>query len=565
MFETYKLRPHLAILTSLPPQPIGEATKASKLQRIPPGVQGTMAEVDINTLTMEQYLALSRENHAPGVVKPEIRGNVNFKIKSQFMRELRENTFFENKNEDAHDHIYRVLSIVSLFNILGVSKDAVMLRVFPFTLTGAANCSGKQVGEPGTRLKKLKESVHAIHVGCQIFEGPRLDKDCPLNEEVKQVEEVKYGEFRRTTPFKKSNGGKFRVGPPGYYTRTDNCAPYGKRRPSLEELFTKHQEESARKSTKMEVWIKKLQENADINARNQSASLKNLETQIEQLTKEIHLDKSLSSSSGQIKTVTADQEAHVLNNLHGVPFIYEIEDDTPEVLQHQLPPKELNLGSFTLPCIIGNLNYYAMADLDMSKMAPMGIVENILDNRYAEWCDISPSSEVSSQESNKPRPRDYTFREWKLIKDDSFIVNNPTHRSFDDYKWEFNLEIDKLADEYELGIRKKGHILNNIWEYCNQVHTNNYGWHNHGFEEDERKEMGIESEDYHPAEVQVETFKVKKYSFEGGQSFVCISKDLDDVLHLGRKNESKFKGMIRKEDSAARRHLSRPAWPLIMW
>nr|GEX11124.1 retrovirus-related Pol polyprotein from transposon TNT 1-94 [Tanacetum cinerariifolium] len=92
-------------------------------------------------------------------------------------------------------------------------------------------------------------------------------------------------------------------------------------------------------------------------------------------------------------------------------------------------------------------------------------------------------------ESNKPSYRDYTFREWTLIKDDSVIVNNPTHRRFDDYKWEFNLEIDKLADEYKLGIGKKGYILDNIWEYCNQVHNNNYGWHNHGFEEEERKEI----------------------------------------------------------------------------
>nr|GEV99396.1 hypothetical protein [Tanacetum cinerariifolium] len=35
-----------------------------------------MAGVDINTLTIEQYLALSRKNQTPGVVKPEIRGNV---------------------------------------------------------------------------------------------------------------------------------------------------------------------------------------------------------------------------------------------------------------------------------------------------------------------------------------------------------------------------------------------------------------------------------------------------------------------------------------------------------
>ncbi|GJS56386.1 hypothetical protein Tco_0629748 [Tanacetum coccineum] len=99
---------------------------------------GTMAGVDITTLTMEQYLALSRENQEPVVVKPEIGGNVNFEIKSQFMRELREDTFFGNKNKEAHDHIDRVLNIVSLFNIPGVSQDVVLLRVFPFTLTGSA-------------------------------------------------------------------------------------------------------------------------------------------------------------------------------------------------------------------------------------------------------------------------------------------------------------------------------------------------------------------------------------------------------------------------------------------
>ncbi|GKA91140.1 hypothetical protein Tco_0813010 [Tanacetum coccineum] len=41
----------------------------------------------------------------------------------------------------------------------------------------------------GRDIKKLKESVHAIQVGCQICEGPHLDKDCPLNEKVKLVEE----------------------------------------------------------------------------------------------------------------------------------------------------------------------------------------------------------------------------------------------------------------------------------------------------------------------------------------------------------------------------------------
>ncbi|GKF32054.1 hypothetical protein Tco_0101852 [Tanacetum coccineum] len=94
--------------------------------------------------------------------------------------------------------------------------------------------------------------------GCQSCEGPQLDKDYPLNEEVKQVKEVRYGEFGRAMPFNESSRGKFHVGPPGYYTKTDNRPPYGERWQSLKELLAKHKKESTRRSTKMEVWIKKL-------------------------------------------------------------------------------------------------------------------------------------------------------------------------------------------------------------------------------------------------------------------------------------------------------------------
>ncbi|GJX85949.1 hypothetical protein Tco_0336723 [Tanacetum coccineum] len=54
------------------------------------------------------------------------------------MRELREDTFLCYKNDDAHEHIEKVLDIVSLFNIPRVSQDAIMLHVFPITLIGAA-------------------------------------------------------------------------------------------------------------------------------------------------------------------------------------------------------------------------------------------------------------------------------------------------------------------------------------------------------------------------------------------------------------------------------------------
>ncbi|GJS25301.1 hypothetical protein Tco_0453933 [Tanacetum coccineum] len=67
---------------------------------------------------MEQYLAMTHGNQASDVVKPEIEGN--------------------NKNDDAHEHVERILDIISLFNILGVTHDAVMLCVFLITLTRAA-------------------------------------------------------------------------------------------------------------------------------------------------------------------------------------------------------------------------------------------------------------------------------------------------------------------------------------------------------------------------------------------------------------------------------------------
>nr|GEX85950.1 hypothetical protein [Tanacetum cinerariifolium] len=276
------------------------------------------------------------------------------------MRELREDTFFKNKNDNAHEPVERVLDIISLFNIPRVSHDVVMLRVFPITLTRAAKRwleeirNFKQEGDeilyqaweryngmlykfpthdinshqkvnifynglgtmsrqlldsqgpiPGMKpaqaltaiqtmadhsqtwhdgsssrnidssgnsrgiasivnkldslgrdMKKLKENVHAIQVGCQTRRVAHLDRECPLNEEVKRVEEVKYGKFGRSSPF--SNGDKYCVCPPGYYTRIDNRPSFKEKSPSLEDLMNKHLDESTQRRVEMEEWVKKL-------------------------------------------------------------------------------------------------------------------------------------------------------------------------------------------------------------------------------------------------------------------------------------------------------------------
>ncbi|GJS99001.1 zf-CCHC domain-containing protein [Tanacetum coccineum] len=157
-----------------------------------------MGEVEIEILTMKQYLAVTRGNQAHGMVRPAIANNVNFEIKIQFMSELREDTFLGNKDDDAHEHVERDLDIISLFNTRGVTHDAVMLHVVPITLTGAAKrwfnrillgtintcdllknafiqrtSSGSSDGiaaitskldNLGRDMKKLKENIHVIQI-----------------------------------------------------------------------------------------------------------------------------------------------------------------------------------------------------------------------------------------------------------------------------------------------------------------------------------------------------------------------------------------------------------------
>ncbi|GKD57587.1 putative reverse transcriptase domain-containing protein [Tanacetum coccineum] len=198
-----------------------------------------MGDVDINTLTMEEYLTLTRGNQAPGVVKQEIGGNVNFEIKSQFMRELRETPFSGTK--------------MTMLTIMKVSSSS------------------------------NSEGITAI------------------------------------------------VSPPGYYTRVDNRPPFREKKPSLEELMNKHLEELTRKRAKIEEWVRKLQDSSKINTQNQSASLKNLEIQIKQLTKEYHIkaaNELPSSLIGQYKAVFANKDAPIgetssneTNELHRVSFI----------------------------------------------------------------------------------------------------------------------------------------------------------------------------------------------------------------------------------------------------
>ncbi|GKC27890.1 hypothetical protein Tco_1035184 [Tanacetum coccineum] len=124
------------------------------------------------------------------LLRPKFDKDSKFELKGQFLKELRDNTFIGSENDDTNKHIERVLKIVDLFTTPDVTRDQLMLRVFPITLTGAAS----------REIKKVNERVYSAQVGYELCNGPRYTKDCQLKEEGKTLEEAYYTQFRVLFP-----------------------------------------------------------------------------------------------------------------------------------------------------------------------------------------------------------------------------------------------------------------------------------------------------------------------------------------------------------------------------
>ncbi|GKC92720.1 hypothetical protein Tco_1158162, partial [Tanacetum coccineum] len=95
-----------------------------------------VSEEEAMAETMEQYMSKTRTDYGSGFARPKIDNKDQFELKGQFLKELRENTFSGSDNEDANEHIEKVLKIIDLFHVPNVIVDQLMLRVFPISLTG---------------------------------------------------------------------------------------------------------------------------------------------------------------------------------------------------------------------------------------------------------------------------------------------------------------------------------------------------------------------------------------------------------------------------------------------
>ncbi|GJW06560.1 hypothetical protein Tco_1568983 [Tanacetum coccineum] len=381
-------------------------------------------------------------------------------------------------------------------------------------------------------------------VGCRICEGAHLDKDYPLNEEVKRVEEFKYGEVGRT--YLNNGGNRYRVGLPGYYTRVDGRSPFGKRKPSLEELMNKHIEESTRRRNENEEWMKKLQETMDMNIRNQNVALKDPRAQVQfggRKGKRMMVESGMAAlrlfggQKGKTKMVESGTAALRLDSCKPIRMMGN--DTCKFWLMCDPNLKECNGGDSVYGLdeqgVLKKWYYYHDNEIRVIKEKEV-LVSDFLQIRYG--------NNKIDDTTRARRPRDYSFKEWfkvkightnvnKFVKNavlnewilDSFYVesnssgmsNDPYSRDLEECKLVFDNEIAQLANEYELRIGKRGTscttYAKNVNKYMGERCT-------HGTTKDLRKK-------------------------NDGRVM------LDDDLPLGRANGSRFKGMIRKEMDTA--------------
>ncbi|GKA99049.1 hypothetical protein Tco_0826986, partial [Tanacetum coccineum] len=254
----------------------------------------------------------------------KIEDKDHFELKVQFLKELHDNTFSGSDNEDANEHIEKVLEIFDLFHIPNITQDQVMLRDFLMSLIrevilfykglevptrqildskGAipsmkaaeakkaiqemtdhsqkwhnetsTRCRSTetsdglaaiqaQLNNHGREIKKVNEKVYVAQVGCELCKGPHYTKDFPLKEEGKTLEEAYYTQFGVPFP----QGGQYRAAAPGFYQRNNGNPSYQERRQTMEESLRKFMAESAKRHEENSNLIKEIRASTDAAIRN---------------------------------------------------------------------------------------------------------------------------------------------------------------------------------------------------------------------------------------------------------------------------------------------------------
>ncbi|GJS52172.1 putative reverse transcriptase domain-containing protein [Tanacetum coccineum] len=153
------------------------------------------------------------------------------------------------------------------------------------------------------------------------------------------------------------------------------------------------------------------------------------------------------------------------NELHRVSIIVDDvqnakeEDDVPsKVLPCQLPPKEMNLGSFTLPCTIGSLNLYVIAELEASvNIMPKSMFEHLKlanlkkTDMLVEMVDMTRKAPLGTMENIIVKIKKILFR-YDFVTMDMLREPNETMILGRPFLATIHAKIDVFNREISLGI-----------------------------------------------------------------------------------------------------------------
>ncbi|GJX11701.1 hypothetical protein Tco_0201560 [Tanacetum coccineum] len=234
-----------------------------------------VGEIDIKTLTLEQYLTLN--NTRRRISNPE---NATFEIKGQFLRVFRKTTFSGSSTKNAIEHIGKVLEVASLIN----TNDSALLRVFPLTLVGVAkiwltaskalksiqelvvhshkwhNEESKNTSTPfgiiAEKLKALNHEMDELRVDVRKINMNGEMKS--LHEEIKSIRTSKVS-YNKSSP-------------------KSNIHPT-----NLKDTFEHYLKESRKRQDVLNEWMKKFMINTEINLKNHDSSIKRLEENVNHL------------------------------------------------------------------------------------------------------------------------------------------------------------------------------------------------------------------------------------------------------------------------------------------
>ncbi|GJU28496.1 reverse transcriptase domain-containing protein [Tanacetum coccineum] len=294
-----------AIPTSLPPQPIGEATKASNLQRIPPGTSAL-----------------------------KIGDDVEFEINAIFMWELRCKIFIGTDDEDTYEYVRTVLEIMDLFHFPVVTHDAIMLRGFPITLKGRA-----------LRWKDRLPKVHIFYTGLDISTRKILDSNgfIPLMTPTQALESIQvmadhshnwYDETttRERIKYDLDNVDAIYKSFKGEYL-TNECSlkkengaiKHSRYMESLEETIIKFCKDTIKKHTADDQKMRKILENMESNIRALKTRINNPQEKAYQLTHKV-----LTNTGEKVKAITTmgkeKMKESVPRNLPPTPFLEHLNE-----------------------------------------------------------------------------------------------------------------------------------------------------------------------------------------------------------------------------------------------